>query len=73
MYVKYAKHSLNMYVHWYVQMCILTCIIYMCVCKIIYVLTNYGKEQCSDADIACTVGVLENPILVLSVLSILRR
>lgn len=39
----------------------------MCVCKLIYVLINYAKEQCSDGDIACPVGVLENPILAVSV------
>lgn len=35
-------------------------------------LSSYGKEHCGDDAIACTVGIFENAILALSVLSILR-
>lgn len=43
----------------------------MFVCKI-HVHMNYPEEQCSDGGMACTVGILKNPILPLSVLCILR-
>lgn len=35
-------------------------------------LCSFGKEHCGDGAIVCTGHILENPILALSVLSILR-